>query len=332
MISYMDFHIDTLSAARKEKSRDILSVPNTMADLNRLHQSGCIAQFFSIFMPQPGDPGFLSLSDDDYILDLLTIFQNSLGDLLAPAGNTADLRRNRQAGKISGFLTLEDGRAVNGSIEKLETFYKMGIRLITLTWNYPNCFGFPNSSCGQDMAKGLTDFGKDAVRQMNELGMLVDVSHLSDGGFWDVVQISRQPFIASHSNCRALNPHPRSMTDEMIRALADRGGVMGVNFCPQFLTPDCTRRDSRVEDLVRHLRHMINTGGEDCAVIGSDLDGIAGNIELGSAEKMPLLFDALDQAGFNSSQIEKIARKNGERILEVLDKENSGWYNLNTYC
>lgn len=332
MISYVDFHIDTLSAARKERQRDILNFPNAMADLKRLQQGGCTAQFFSIFMPQPGDPDFLSVSDDDYIRDLLAIFRNSLGDILAPAGNTADLRRNWGAGKISGFLTLEDGRAVNGSPERLDVFYKMGIRLITLTWNYPNCFGAPNSVREQDMAKGLTDFGKDAIRQMNELGMLVDVSHLSDGGFWDVARISQEPFIASHSNCRALNPHPRSMTDEMIRTLADHGGVMGVNFCPQFLTPDCTCRESRVEDLVRHLRHMIQVGGEDCPVIGSDLDGIAGSIELDSAEKMPLLFEALDRAGFTAEQIEKIARKNGERILEVLDKENSGWYNQNTYC
>lgn len=332
MISYIDFHIDTLSAAWKEKQRNILSVPNTMADLMRLQQGGCMAQFFSIFMPQPENPDFLSISDDDYIQNLLIIFQNSLGDILAPAGNTADLRRNRQAGKISGFLTLEDGRAVNGSMEKLEAFYKMGIRLITLTWNYPNCFGFPNSAREQDMAAGLTGFGKDAIRRMNELGMLVDASHLSDGGFWDVVKISRDPFIASHSNCRALNPHPRSMTDEMIRALADKGGVTGVNFCPEFLTKDCTCQESRTEDLVRHLRHMIQVGGEECPVIGSDLDGISGSIELGSAEKMPQLFDALERAGFTAAQIEKIARKNGERILEVLDKENSGWYNQITYC
>ena len=137
------------------------------------------------------------------------------------------------------------------------------------------------------MAAGLTDFGKEAVERMEQLGMLVDVSHLSDGGFWDVSRLCKGPFVASHSNCRALNPHPRSLTDEMLRTLAEHGGVAGLNFAPEFLNGDITCQDSRVEDMVTQLRHRINVGGEDCAALGSDLDGIGGRLEIDSSAAMP---------------------------------------------
>lgn len=316
MIPYIDFHCDTLWLAHVRKAENILHLPDAMVDVDRLVKGGCTAQFFAIFMwPQPmNDPA----EDEQYIQTLLDIFRRSLDGRLAPARNLRDYQANRQAGKISGFLTLEDGRAVQGRMEHLERFYQMGIRLISLTWNHANCFGSPNSPDPEVMARGLTDFGRDAVGRMNELGMLVDVSHLSDGGFWDVAQISQQPFVASHSNCRALNPHPRSLTDEMIRALADHGGVMGLNFCPEFLTHDLHSARSCTEDLVRQLRHMVNTGGVECAALGSDLDGIHGQLEIGSADRIPLLLAALDRAGFHESEIEHIAWKNAQRLLEVL--------------
>jgi len=315
MIPYIDFHCDTLMRAWQLGADQIKVLPDAMVDVARLEKSGCMAQFFSIFMmPQPVEP---ASDDDGYIGHLLGIFRSSLGKL-ALARNLQEYETNRAAGKISGFLTLEDGRAVDGSMEKLERFYEQGIRLITLTWNYANCFGSPNSFDPAIMAQGLTPFGRDAVRRMQELGMLVDVSHLSDGGFWDVVDLADQPFVASHSNCRALNPHARSMTDEMIRALADRGGVMGVNFSPLFLRQDIRDPGSRVEDMVRHLRHMVQVGGLECAVLGSDLDGIEGELEIGSADQMPLLFAAMDRAGFREWEIEQIARKNAHRILAVM--------------
>ncbi len=316
MIPYIDFHCDTLMRAWELGASSLNVLPEAMVDVERLEKSGCLAQFFAIFMmPHPVEPG----SDDDgYIEALLKIFHNSLDEKLAPARNLQDYRRNREEEKISGFLTLEDGRAVNGSMERLERFYEQGIRLITLTWNYVNCFGSPNSFDSAVMAQGLTPFGKDAVRRMQELGMLVDVSHLSDGGFWDVAELCREPFVASHSNCRALNPHPRSMSDEMIRALADQGGIMGVNFSPLFLRQDIHDPDSRIADMVRHLRHMVLVGGLECAAVGSDLDGICGDLEIGSADRMPLLFQAMEQAGFHESEIEQIAWKNAERVLAVL--------------
>lgn len=317
MVPYIDLHCDTLYEAWCKKRQNISDFPQAMVDVNRLQQGGCMAQFFAIFMLQEDDQEKYqtNISDDDYIASLREIFRNSS---TAFAGNLSEIQRNRQQGNLSGLLTLEDGRAVDGSMEKLEMFYEMGIRLISLTWNYANCFGFPNSFDPDAMAKGLTKFGKDAVVRMQELGMLVDVSHLSDGGFWDVAELCKKPFIASHSNCRSLSPHARNMTDEMIKTLADHGGIMGLNFCPEFLTSDITNKESRIEDMLRQLRHMVNIGGEDIAAIGTDLDGIDGRLEIGRAEDTPRLFEAMDRAGFSDRLIEKIAWKNAWRVLEVL--------------
>jgi membrane dipeptidase len=191
----------------------------------------------------------------------------------------------------------------------------MGIRLISLTWNHANCFGFPNSADPKVMCKGLTDFGKQAIETMNDWGIIVDVSHLSDGGFADAAEISKKPFVASHSNCRAISPHQRNLTDDMIRTLAQKGGIIGVNFAPEFLNKDLTRKDSTTAMISFHLRHIVNIGGSECAAIGSDLDGISGDCEIDSAEKIQMLFYQLKKDGLHESQIEKIAWRNALRVI-----------------
>jgi len=320
MVPYIDMHCDTLMKAFMQKKNDLYNMDG-MVDIERLIKGNCMAQFFAIFMPPKGmgsRAGITMPTDEEYIEGCVTAFKNTISahpDVFAQANNIDDINKNFAAKKVSGILTLEDGRAVEGSFENLERFFDMGIRLISFTWNFANCFGFPNSPDKDEMAKGLTEFGKEAVERMNEMGMLVDVSHLSDGGFWDVVDITKKPFVASHSNCRTLNPHPRSMTDDMIRAMADKGGVMGINFCPQFLTADIKNNVSTIQNLVDQIKCMVNVGGIDCAAVGTDLDGIGGTLEIGSADKMPLLFDALEGAGFTSDQIEKIAYKNTQRVI-----------------
>ena len=321
MMQYIDMHCDTLMSAWRRGKNSVYELDGTMVDVKRLRAGGCKAQFFAIFMmsiDMKAKLGDKFPEDERYIEDLYAIYQTTLRehpDEVAQALTFAQMEENARQNKLSAILTMEDGRAVRGSMERLEQFYNMGVRALSLTWNHENCFGFPNSRDSEKMGLGLKDFGKDAIVRMNELGMVVDVSHLSDGGFWDVAELSRKPFVATHSNCRAINPHPRSMTDEMIRKLADCGGAMGVNFCPSFLVPDETQNDSTVEMLVAQLRHMVNTGGEDCAAVGTDFDGIGGNLEIHSADQMPVLFTALEKAGFTQTQIEKIAHKNVERVL-----------------
>jgi membrane dipeptidase len=321
-MKFIDLHCDTLMLSFKDRQEDIYEMPG-MLDIKRMKEAGALAQFFAIFMPPPGREKFMGRSepfvDGEYLDHCFKAYRTTLaahGDILAPGTTGTSIEKNEGAGKMTAFLTFEDGRPVDGSLENLEKYHGLGIRLISLTWNGENCFGFPNSKDPEIMQKGLKPFGKDAIRRMNELGMVVDVSHLSDGGFWDVVELSKKPFVASHSNCRALSPHQRNLTDEMIKTLGEKGGVAGLNFGPSFLNSDTTIKDSTAALLSAHARHLIDVGGIDCVALGSDLDGIHGNLEISGVEKMPLLFDQFRRDGLSEGDIEKIAWKNIQRVLK----------------
>ena len=343
--SYIDLHCDTLLHGYSRRRNEIYACEDTMLDVKRLRKAGAKAQFFAIFFPpkeppkhlphdreasggtnsspekKAGKPHFRPpvIADDlEFFKQAREILISTIAqhpDELAFAGDLSEMEKNFAEGKLSAFLTLEDGRAVEGSLERLRWFYGQGVRLITLTWNFPNCFGNPNSGDEEKMKLGLTQFGQEAVREMNRLGMLVDVSHLSDGGFWDVARISKKPFVASHSNCRALTDHPRNLTDEMIRALAEHGGVAGLNFAPEFVAGDGQGRISSVERLCLHAQHLLKTGGEDVVAIGTDFDGIEGTLEIGEPTQMYRLFEKLKMYGFTERQIEKAAYRNVERVI-----------------
>ena len=320
-MKYIDFHCDTLCAAFLQQKKELALTQDTMISPDKLRVGECAAQFFAIYMMPESDKvvsGVPIPDDDSYIDSLHSILNESIKNdsSLAFCRNYGELQENSKNGKISAFLTLEDGRAVRGSMEKLEKFHDMGVRLISLTWNFINCFGYPNSLDPEIMNKGLTSFGKDAVRRMNELGMFVDVSHLSDAGFYDVADISTKPFIASHSNCRSIAPHQRNLTDEMIRILADKGGVAGLNFCPAFIHENIENTHSTAQLIAKQARYMANCGGIELVGIGSDFDGIRGVLEVDGPDKMYLLWDALKKEGFTESEIEKIAFKNAERIIK----------------
>lgn len=302
---------------------NLLNNPKTMVDFSRMQQGGAMAQFFAMFLPPVGAEKMMGLDkpidDEDYLAKLSSALKRNIAensDIIGFATNADELEANEKAGKMSAFLTIEDGRSVNGSMDNLQRYYDMGVRLISLTWNFKNCFGFPNSKDPKIMAEGLTDFGKDAVVRMQELGMLVDVSHLSDGGFMDVAKLAKVPFIASHSNCRTLSPHQRNLTDEMIKILADKGSVAGINFGPEFLNADVTCKDSTNELIVKHIKHFIHIGSTDCVGLGSNFDGIGGNLEVGSSDKVPMIWDLLHKKGISDDVIEKIAWKNHFRVIK----------------
>lgn len=321
-MKFIDLHCDTLMKAFMQKKPNVFEMPDSMLDVKRMKQGGGLAQFFAIFLLPEGFKKRMNMepvTDDEYIDYLLNAFDETMTeykDYIAPAYNYDDIVRNEEEGRMSGLVTFEDGRAIDGSLEKLKRYCDRGIRLISLTWNFENCFGFPNSKDPKIMEKGLKDFGKEAVQYMNELGIIVDVSHLSDGGFYDVAKISSKPFVASHSNCRAISPHQRNMTDDMIKILAEKGGVVGINFGPEFLNEDITVKDSTVELMSKHIQWMINLGGEECVALGSDFDGISGNLEVNSVDKVPMIFDRLKTDGIRGSVIEKIAYKNALRVIK----------------
>ena len=316
----IDLHCDTLTDwIDRGEVRGLYDLPDKMLDLKRLHEAGAVAECFAVFFP-PREENGRGLSDEEIFNRSRRILHEAArqhSDIFALAGNAAEVRANYAAGKVSGLLTIEDARAVEGQMERLDYFYEQGVRCMALVWNFgsinrSNCFGSPNSPELQHT--GLTPFGREAVGYMQELGMLVDVSHLSDGGFWDVVACTDKPFVASHSNCRAVCPLLRNLSDEMIRALADRGGVSGVNFCP-----DLTRlgaSHATAEELAEQVLHFVQVGGEDCVALGTDFDGIGGTVEVCDPTKLELLFDALTRRGMTPRQLDKLAWGNALRLFE----------------
>ena len=318
MMNIVDLHCDTLMGC----VRGVPLAKNDMhIDIEKLKKGGALAQFFAIFIPT----GESAKRHENYLPPyeyFCATYEAYLREMklnaadIAPALCSADIEKNMAAGKISSLLTIEDGGAVfQDQMARVEEAYEKGVRLVTLTWFYENCVGYP---CSKDqpelMEKGLKPFGVDVVRRMNELGMIVDVSHLSDGGFWDVVKYSSKPFVASHSCCRALCQHPRDLTDEMLKALGDKGGVIGVNFCDSFLRTGGSDK-AYIADVVKHLRHMADKAGIDAPAFGSDYDGISDNLEWGNYAGMPLIVDAM-KAEFTASEIDKICHGNALRLIK----------------
>ncbi len=252
-MNLIDMHCDTVYELLSENMPDQdLKKNHLKVDIEKMKRGGSMAQFFACFVPLEE---FLGKSKHEqayeYVRRMATYLKKQIWiypDEIAFAGNGNDLDRNRKDGKISAFLTLEEGGVIHGELERVQGVYDMGIRLITLTWNYENCIGYPNSQEAQVMEQGLKPFGFSVVEEMNRIGMIIDVSHLSEGGFWDVVSHSKTPPVASHSNARALRNHRRNLSDEQIRALAEKGEryrpefLSGVSWEKRFL-PD--RRDGK---------------------------------------------------------------------------------------
>lgn len=336
----IDMHCDTISELRRRQGKGEscgLRENGLHIDARRLRESGYMLQCFALYVSLRGCGGIDAqgtLRPDRAwaeLLELYRVYREELernADLLQSVSCAAELEQCRQTGKVAALLTVEEGGVCGGSLERLEELYGMGVRMLTLTWNFPNELGYPNidglqpgldcrSLFQADTEHGLTDMGRAFVTRMEELGMLVDVSHLSDKGFWDVAQTGAKPFVASHSNARAVCPCVRNLTDEMICALAERGGVMGLNFCADFLrtVPEGTPNPGRLEDVAAHARHIFNVGGEDCLGLGSDFDGIDTNEALPGAQAMEKLWSALRQSGFTERQLDKIFYANVLRVL-----------------
>ncbi|MDO4311752.1 MAG: membrane dipeptidase [Eubacteriales bacterium] len=284
-----------------------------------MQKAGTLVQFFACFTyVQAAGGGYEECYEDALAMMRLLWEQcERYGDEIAPALSSEDILKNERNGKISAILTVEEGGIINGKMERLKEIYEKGVRLITPMWNYENCFGYPNSRDREIMEKGLKPFGKEAVEYAGNLGMIVDVSHASDGTFQDILNCAKGPVVASHSNCRALCGHPRNLTDEMIRQLAEAGGVAGLNFYGAFLGG---RPESRLEEMTAHVQHMIQIGGSNFPAVGTDFDGFDGMEyeDICRVDDMERLWNGLKKAGITESQLDKIWRKNAENVLKAL--------------
>lgn len=330
-MNVFDMHCDTLLELYDDKAngREVsLRKNNHHLDLLKMQKGNYLLQCFAVFINLGNVENPLKRA-----LETVDLYYNELeknSDLIAPVLKFEDIEANKKAGKMSAMLTAEEGEICIGDVAMLRNFYRLGLRMMTLTWNYENSLAYPNyvvyngdGTCtfNSDASKGLKDKGYEFLEEMERLHIAVDVSHLSDAGFWDVYKHTTKPFIASHSNARAVCSHVRNLTDEMIKAMAERGCITGLNYCGGFLDEKgiaFENHPSRIEDMVRHVKYITNLGGIEMMALGSDFDGIGGNLELNGGADLPKLYDGLLKAGFHESEVDKIFHENALRIFKEL--------------
>lgn len=312
----VDMHCDTIS--RLYESRGDLQENEGHVDLKRMKKAGCSLQNFALFINR-------EKVEDTFaaVMELMKLYDRELQknqQWIAPVYTYEDFVRNEKDGKMSALLTIEEGAVCKGEVSKLQELYRCGARMLTITWNYPNELGYPNLGSDfltPDTTHGLTETGILFLEEMESLGMIPDVSHLSDAGFYDVLSHTKKPFVASHSNARKICPVVRNMTDDMIRKLAERGGVIGLNFCEDFLTGLSERQRTKeniLDAVICHAEHIRKVGGIGCLGLGSDFDGIPDNRALPDVSAIDRLIWSLQKKGWKSSMIDAVM---GENVLRV---------------
>ncbi len=315
MVKYftVDAHTDVLLRCIKDNINLGKRLELGHVDIPRLKEGNVKLQFFAIFVESQYKPS-LALNQAIHIIErFYKEYEKNREDLVL-IKDLSDLEKIKGNDKIGALLSIEGGEPIEMSLELLDFFYRIGVRAMGLTWNERNMIA--NGAGEWGMLGGLSKFGREVIKKMNKLGMIVDVSHITPPGFWDVIEISEKPIIASHSNAYALCNHPRNLTDLQIKALAEKRGVMGINFYSEFLNPS---GKSTLDDIVRHIDYIVELVGPDHVGMGSDFDGISSwPEEIYDASRFPLIFEALEKRGYKEEDIRKIA---GENFLRVL-KEN----------
>ena len=234
-------------------------------------------------------------------------------DAIKPVFSVQDIEKKQRGWYFICFLTVEDGVFIDGKMERVEEVYDMGVRLLTLLWGYENSVGYPCSDDPEIHQKGLKPFGIEVVERMNELGMIIDVSHMSEGGFYDVAKYSKKPFVASHSCARALCNNKRNLTDDQLKTLGNTGGMVGINFECSFLQEGSEH--ATIEQIIQHLAYMKNKAGIEAIGFGSDFDGIDDNGELVNYSGFSRLLAEMEKT-FTYDEIDKICSLNALRVIK----------------
>lgn len=307
----VDTHCDTLMALSRPVNEFTKGEMHVTPE--RLREGGVTLQVCALFAGSAGPDGKGAdaprAQADAALLALRLLTEKGIRKVDSPF--------EAREGEHCLMLSIEGGEIIGDSIETLEEFRRLGVRLFALTWNHENLIGYPHCAGGQ---KGLKPFGWEVVRALSRLGIAVDVSHLGEGGFWDIIFHADKPPMASHSCCRALRSHTRNLTDDQIRALIDAGGWIGINFYSAFLT---NAGRANVDTVVDHIAHIAELGGVAHVGFGSDFDGIESPPEgLEHPGKMPALIDALLRRGFSGAEVEGIAGNNFLRYMKQFEEGN----------
>lgn len=302
----VDLHSDTLLDVAAKK-RDI-SVRSTAAhiDLPRLREGGVDVQVFAVFVhPRFAGRGFARATE---LIDAFDHLVAARSKILAGATTVEEIERQVKQGKIVGILAIENGSAVEHDLTNVDRLVRRGVRMMSLTWNQRNALA---DGAMEQQNGGLTPFGRQVVARMQELGMVIDVSHLSERSFWDVLAASRGPLMATHSNAAGLTPQPRNLADEQLRAIAAREGVVGVNFYPPFTG------GPSLERVLDHIDYLVKVMGVDHVALGSDFDGFSERVRgLEDVSRLPNLTTGLLARGYSAGDIRKILGGNALRVFK----------------
>ena len=306
----IDGHCDVLyQLEQDEGQRSLRERPEGQVDLKRLQEGQVAAQFFALY---GGEPNRLMLAQSSALKQIKLLYRElKTNPELVLAGSREDVLKARNEGKIAAVLSLEGGEPLGDDPGLLEIFYRLGVRALGLTWHERNLLA---SGVGdRESGGGLTALGRMAVRIAQELKILLDVSHLSERSFWDLIDLAQGPIIASHSSAYALCSHPRNLTDDQARALAQTGGVIGVNFNSPFLR---SQGWAELADVVNHIDYLVQLVGPEHVGIGSDFDGIpAGPRGLEGPHRFPDLALAFKERGYEDKDISNIMGANFLRVL-----------------
>jgi membrane dipeptidase len=298
--------------------------PSRHLDLDDARAAGFAGGFFALYVPSPSpalppDPPYAQplaepVSYEDAVPVAEELFATLCGLPVLRATSADDFRE----GELTAIVHLEGAEPIAPDLSNLEDWYARGLRSIGIVWSRPNAFAtgvpfaFPASP---DTGPGLTDAGRALVRACNELGILVDCSHLNERGFWDVAELSDAPLVATHSNAHALSPSSRNLTDAQLAAIGSSGGVVGVNFAITFLREDGRYvPETGMDEIVRHVEYLAERMGIDHVAFGSDFDGAEVPAELGGVRGLPALVDALP---FDADGVAKVTHANWLRVLRA---------------
>jgi membrane dipeptidase len=296
--------------------------PTTMTDIARLRAGGVGAVFFAAFVDAKYVQGNHSANRTLQMIDTIRT------DIVAAHPNdfalttSADqIEAAHRQGKIAALIGIEGGHAIEDSLRLLRDYYALGVRYMTLTHFNTNDWADSSGDIENTAIahhNGLTPFGKQVVTEMNRLGMMVDISHVADKTFWDAIETSKAPLIASHSSCRALTNAPRNMTDAMITALAQKGGVIQINFYCDFIKQKAN--PPTIDDVIDHIDHAVKIAGIDHVGIGSDFDGIeCAPVGLKDVSQFPNLTRGLEARGYTHDQIAKLYGLNTLALMRKVE-------------
>ena len=277
-------------------------------DLMRGRRFARFGQFFALFFDAADAPEDGMWAQCRRLHDRFVREMAANADLICHCRTGAEIDRAVKNGKMAALLSMEGADLIECDVHKLQTAADWGVRFLNPVWNRANALSGTNS---EDRERGLSDKGRDFIRQMERCGIYADVSHLSDRGFWDLCRMTARPIVASHSNSRALCDHPRNLTDDQFRAIRDTGGVVGINFYSRFIG-----RQPAVEELVRHIEHFLAMDGEKTVCMGGDLDGCEELPQgMQGMEDVPKIWQALEERGYPRPLLEDLFWNNLRKLL-----------------